>query len=110
MSKVFIFSKPQSSVLSVGPPGAGIITEKSFLIFNILYRENDLPEHFERAHNGHFVAEAKLIFCSRCGKVDSCNCTTNNEELSPREMERWVRGQVRDLGFDRETRRYCRTS
>ena len=105
-SKVFIFSKPQSSVLSVAQPGAGIITEISFQIFNICSRENDMPEHFERAHNGHFVAEAKLSFCSRCGKIDSCNCTANNEELSPREMERRVRDQVRDLGFDRETRRY----
>ena len=106
-SKVFIFSKPQSSVLSVAQPGAGIITEISFQIFNICSRENDMPEHFERAHNGHFVAEAKLSFCSRCGKIDSCNCTANNEELSPREMERRVRDHVRDLGFDRETRRYC---
>ena len=108
-SKVFIFSKPQSSVLSVAPPGAGIKTEISFLISDILSRENDLPSHFEQVHNGHFMAKAKLSFCSRCGKVDSCNCTANNEELSPREMERRVRDQVRDLGFDRETRRYCWT-
>ena len=106
-SKVFIFSKPQSSVLSVAPPGAGIMTEISFLIYNILSREYDLPSHFEQLHNGRFMAKAKLSFCSRCGKVDSCNCTANKEELSPREMERRVRDQVRDLGFDRETRRYC---
>ena len=73
----------------------------------MLPREDNLPGHIERAHAGRFRAMATLSFCSRCGKVDSCSCNANKEKLSPREMERRVRDQVRDLGFDRETRRYC---
>ena len=79
------------------------------IISYVMSREDELPPHFERVHTGRFRANGKLSICSRCGKIDSCNCTANNEELSPREMERRVRDQVRDLGFDRETRRYCWT-
>ena len=75
-------------------------------MFYVVSREDNLLSHFEWAHAGHFRANAKLRICSCCGKVDSCNCTANNKELSPREMEVRVRDH---LGFDRATRRYCRT-
>ena len=80
-----------------------------YILFNILSRESSLPDHFERVHTGNFRANAKLSICSHCGKLDSCSCKANQKELSPREMERRVREKVRDLGFDRETRRYCWT-
>ena len=62
-----------------------------------------MPDHFNSRHNGWFRASASLHLCTRCGKLDSCDCKQNNEEMDKMEMERRVR---QELGLTSETRRY----
>ena len=74
-----------------------------YILFDILSRESSLPDHFESAHLGCFRATARLLICSRCGKIDSCcNCKLDKKELNRQEMECRVRDE---LSLNRETRR-----
>ena len=77
---------------------------RGYISSNMSPRESALPVHFEGKHGGKFQATGKLSVCSRCGKVGSCTCKQEQEELNRRKMERRVQNE---LGLNRPTRRYC---
>ena len=69
----------------------------------VIYREDHLPSHIDREHNGQFRALATISFCSCCGKINSnCNCKLERKKFNRIEMERRVQDQ---LGLNRPTRR-----